>query len=172
MTLTDVLHSVKNQVKKARDVFIVPGSEKGLTNCSIDNYVKTTNQDYESVREYISQKKDEYENSFISTMLSAANGLGWFALLNSSYHTIQGTPYDDFGMLQLGLVSAKAVFELPEVYRLARAKNIGNTAEWALMKAAAFYLPVLGPLADLNTGNRIQRKNIAKQSAKMYDKCC
>lgn len=183
MGLEGIVNSIKTVSKKVYDYFSPPQKIDEMVEYAIRNYMleetkkrlfqgkneKERETLYQNLRSYI-QREVNYQQDNLNTLsIKAAKGSGIAALVNDAYHMYAGTPLSDFGLLQATLVGAKAILELPAMYKhLTQTGDVYGMLEWLGSKALAWLVPIFGPGLDYNVATRIVHKNAIRQGTKNF----
>lgn len=183
MGLEGIVNSIKTVSRKVYDYFSPPKKIDDMVEYAIRNYIPKEAKErlfqgkdekeketlYQNLRGYIQRELNYQQDNLNRVSLKAAKGTGIAALANDAYHMYAGTPFSDFGLLQTALVGAKAVLELPAMYKhLTQTGDVYGMLEWLGSKALAWLVPIFGPGLDYNVATRIIHKNAIRQGTKNF----
>lgn len=178
MGLEKIVEKSKSAVKGVKDYFIVPKKAESMAKYALDHYLDSQTKEtifgdkteeekkllYTGLRDKMQIKLMDYMTSLDNMSFKLSKSAGLAALVSDTFHMVDITPFDRFGSYLGAVLAVKAIAEMPKMYKyMVKSGDFYGLMEWAGMKAVAWFLPVIGPMADLNSAQRIIKKGIIKQ---------
>lgn len=183
MSLEDIVGKVKTGIKSVHDYLSVPGKGRALaeyaTNHYLDDKIREelfdgkTDQEreniYRQLTDHIESRLAYHKKNLNSVGRHLGKSTGLAVLLQEVYHFVRLTPIANYNPLLQAQLYAKALMEVPTMYRHVKdTKDWYGAAEWLLSKPIALFIPYLGAAYDIDVVNRVIKKQAIREGLNSF----
>ena len=183
MSIDDIVGKVQATVKGVNDYFLVPGKIESMRQYALDHYLddevkkqlfdgkspEEADLIYKRLEGRIQNRVDHHHVYLDKLSLKTGKFAGLAMLLNDAYQFYKGSPFVNIYHMGEFLVGAKALLELPTMYKYVRdSGDLYGAMEWMGTKVLSFFVPVFGPALDLNVAQRVIKKKAIKEGVAQF----
>ena len=178
MSIDDLVKGVKIKVQGVHDYLSVPGKGRKTAEYAVRHYLPDHYREelfgnkseeeiellYSDLERSIDKRIHHHKDNLGKLSRKLAVGTGIAALLDEAYHIIRMTPASMFVPTVSATIYAKALLELPTMYKYMKdTGDMYGLMEWLIAKPLALLVPILGTGYDINVTGRIIKKRAIKE---------
>jgi len=118
---------------------------------------------------YVGESVQKYDSDLHGTRKLISKSTMAAAVVNDIYSLISKAPFANFSAVSYVLFGAKTLFELPAMRRyLKKSHDWYGAALWALMKPVNYILPIIGPMIESGSFDRMVKRRVMYEAQNRF----
>lgn len=170
---------VHRAITKAREYISGPNRDGMIARLKEDLRPYLTNisdeergRRYGQLEAYLDASVAKYDTELHGIRKAATVPAGAAAFLNDVYSLVSRAPFENFAAGSYVFMGAKALAQVPAVYRYLKKTHDWygalGAAEWAGFKTLGFLVPVIGPLLDTGRFEKIVKRRVMYEARNKF----